>query len=115
MLLRGNNNDAITPQSFRASAFQRTLFVNAHLFFLRSRIHSCRGWSKRRERHSNLPWRGWPLAQLPDRGGRLARSLGPRSPAGVGVLFHASARGFGNQTESGALCHCVPTNAAKSE
>jgi NAD-dependent SIR2 family protein deacetylase len=33
----------------------------------------------------------------------IARGLASRSPAGVGVLFHASARGFVGQTESGSL------------
>ena len=76
---------------------------NVHSFPHRPYLYSCRGGSKRGKRDPNFPWRGWTLAELPDRGGRIARGLAPRFPAGVRVLFDASARGFGSQTESGAL------------
>ena len=43
-------------------------------------------------------WRNYRIEEVasPD-------ALAPRSPAGVGVLFHALACGFGSQSESGAL------------
>jgi hypothetical protein len=81
-------------------------FIHAHRFPHRTYLHSCRGRSKRGKRHPNFPWCRWTLAELPDRGARIARGLAPRPPAGVGVLFHASARGFGSSQKRLLTVYC---------